>query len=58
MNASGAAVTVGRNSANLYRGDGGVVCVCVCLCAGACVCVRVRACVMRLQYTIIIFDPG
>ena len=50
MNASGA----GRhgwppmNSANLYS-DGGV-------CAH--VCVRMRACVMCLQYTLIIFDPG
>ena len=69
MNASG----VGRhgwaqtNSANLYCGDGGVcvrACVGVCVCLRACVraCARVRArvcvCVMCLQYTIIIFDPG
>ena len=58
MNASG----VGRrgwaptNSANLYS-DGGV-CVFAHACACACVCVRMRACVMFLQYTIVIFDPG
>ena len=37
-------------------------CVCVgCVCsvrAGACACACVRACVMCLQYTIIIFDAG
>ena len=26
--------------------------------AGVCVCMCMRACVMCLQYTIIIFDPG
>ena len=42
------------NSDNL-KGEGGeLVCVCVCVCVCACV----RACVMCLQYTIIIFDPG
>ena len=52
MNASGA----GRhgwaptNSANLNGGGGGV-----CVCARA---PSLRACVMCLQYTIIIFDPG
>ena len=55
MNASGA----GRhgwaqtNSANMYRDNGGVY-----VLAHACACVRARACVMCLQYTIIIFDPG
>ena len=44
------------NSANLYGGgDSGV---CVCVLAHACARVRARACVMCLQYTIIIFDPG
>ena len=58
MNASGAGRHgwVPMNSANLY-GDGGV-----CACMHACVCARAfafaRACVVCLQYTIIIFDPG
>ena len=30
----------------------------VCMCSRGRVRTRVRACVMRLQYTIIIFDPG
>ena len=56
MNASGA---VGRgwsqmNSANLYGGGDG--CVCVCVVALACARVCGRACVMCLQYTIIIFE--
>ena len=42
------------NSANLYGGGGGGVCVC----ARACACACARACVMCLQYTIIIFDLG
>ena len=57
LNASGA----GRhdwaqmNIANQYRSDGGVcVCVHVCVLTHACA----RACMMCLQYTIIIFDPG
>ena len=61
MNASGA----GRhgwaptNNANMYGGDGGVyVCVCVCSRMRVRACVRMRACVMCVQYTIIIFDPG
>ena len=71
MNASGAG-RHGRaptNSANLYGCDVCVfvrafvrararVCVCICVCARAYVCARVCACVMCLQYTIIIFDPG
>ena len=43
------------NSANLYGSDGGV-CVCSCMCVHACM--HRRACVMCLQCTIIIFDPG
>ena len=39
------------NSTNLY-GDG------VCVCSRMRVCACMRACVMCLQYTIIIFDPG
>ena len=31
---------------------------CVCMRVRARVCVRMHACVMGLQYTIIIFDPG
>ena len=52
------------NSANLYGGADGGMCVCVCVCVRACsrmrvrACERLRACVMCLQYTIIIFDPG
>ena len=67
MNASGS----GRhgwsqmNSANLYGGGDGGVCVCaracmcaVCVCVLAHACARGRACVMCLQYAIIIFDLG
>ena len=55
MNASGA----GRHgwapsdSANLYGRDAGV-----CMFVHACARVRAHACVMCLQYTIIILDPG
>ena len=58
MNASGA---VGHgwsqmNSTNLYGGGDGSVCVCSLMRERACV--GMRACVMCLQYTIIIFDLG
>ena len=55
MNASGVARHgwAPANSANLYCGDGGV-----CVFAHACALVRVHACVMCLQYMIIIFNPG
>ena len=53
MNASGVG-WVPTNSANLYGGgDSGV-----CSCVGVCVLVHACACVMCLQYTIIIFDQG
>ena len=68
MNTSGA---VGHgwsqmNCTNLYAGGDGGVCVCVCerarayvcVLAHACASVRGRACVMCLQYTIIIFELG
>ena len=46
------------NSANLYGcGDGGV-CVCACSRMRVPECVGMRACVMCLQYMIIIFDLG
>ena len=50
------AVTVGwvpPNSDSLY-GDEAATAVCVHVCARVCA----RACMMRLQYTIQIFDPG
>ena len=58
MNASGA---IGHgwsqmNSANLYSGGDGCVCVCSRMRVHACM--GMRACVMCLQYTIIIFDLG
>ena len=56
INASGAGDRdwAPMNSANLYGGgDGGV---CVFVLAHACARVRGHACVMCLQYTIIIFD--
>ena len=60
MNASGA---VGHgcsqmNGANLYGGGDGGVCVCVRSRMRVRACVDMRACVMCLQYTIIIFDLG
>ena len=58
------AVTVGRKRIALTSTVTTAVCVCVLAharaCARACVhaCARMCACVMCLQYTIIIFDPG
>ena len=49
------AVTVGRQRIALTC-MAAATAVCVCVLAHACA--RMRACVMCLQYTIIIFDPG
>ena len=46
------------NCANLYGGGDGSVYVCVCSRMHVHACVGMRACVMCLQYTIIIFDLG
>ena len=46
------------NRANLYGGGDDGVCVCARVCSRAFACVCMCACVICLQYTIIIFDPG
>ena len=66
MNASGAGGHgwAPLNSANMYGGGDGGVCACarahacVCVCSRVRACVGMGACVMCLQYTIIIFDLG